>query len=130
MTIEMADDNAIDNLVNQLSSFHISPRMQRLAAEKENQNHPPPTDHLPTAPEATKSAGASPTLTAAERKGLPTPQPECRPVWEPPMFDYSWFEQLLDAEKEVNVQEGNKEIAWRTGAMDIMIDQEIQNTYR
>ena len=84
--IIMSAEDAIEALCEQLTSFHISARLQRLAVEnipikatKINCNKP--SDYSQNPPPATQP---SITLKIA---GLPPPNGK-RPCWEPPVLDH------------------------------------------
>lgn len=107
----------MDELCKVLSAFHISTRSAG-AVEKEKS-----TSEL-------DGRSAFKELPFADEWGLPRPGPGCRPCWEPPIFDYWLFEVLIAAQKELNSKEGNKEIAWRTNAFDILLQMELFGVYQ
>lgn len=107
----------MDELCNQLSAFHISARLQRQAEAEElaaKQDNAWLLNELPSVWD----------------KRLHTPEPGCRPVWEPPALDYSIFEVIIEAQKELNVEEGSKEIYWRVDMMDNYVERLLLTKYQ
>ena len=117
--METAD--VMEELVTILQAFHISARLSRLAHQK---CLPP----KPIAIEATKTFTPYSSHRIAGRP-LPDPAPENRPCWEPPILDYSWFEDLITAQKEMDKRDGSKDLAWRTETMDNIVEDALLRTY-
>lgn len=54
---------------------------------------------------------------------------EHRPYTETPILDYSSFELVIAAQKELDKKLGSKDISWRTEGMDCVVEQDILNVY-
>lgn len=102
----------MDELAEQLSRFHISARMQKVSEKQ--------------AKVSKKQAYFRP-RTGGKRS--PSPKTGRRSCREPPILDYSWFEELISAQKELNEREGSKDIAWRSERMNNLVEQELLLTY-
>ena len=111
----------IEHLCKQLDGFHVSARIQRGADAKELSAIPPNKINRRLLKE----------LPFAFDPGLPSPKPCHRPCWEPPAnIDYSWFEAVLQVDKEITIRDGNKDIAFRTDLMDYFLENHLQWCYR
>ena len=60
---------------------------------------------------------------------LPSPASGTRPCWEPPVLDYTWYEQLLQGDKEITARDGKAEIVWRSEVMDYSIEARLLTRY-
>lgn len=45
------------------------------------------------------------------------------------MLDYGWFEQFLDAEKEMAKRKGSEDIAFRTEINDLLLERKLLQEY-
>lgn len=52
-----------------------------------------------------------------------------RPCTEPPILDYSSFELIIAAQKELDKKLGSRDIAWRTEGMDTVVEADLLNSY-
>lgn len=52
-----------------------------------------------------------------------------QPCWEPPELDYSSFELIIGAAKELNQKLGRADVAWRTEGMNIVFEQNLLSAY-
>ena len=117
----MEGSDVVDERVTKLQAFHISARSERLA-HQENLR----LDRI-----AIQTISAV-TLYSPHRIGgrpLPDPAPGNRPCWEPPILDYSWFDDLITAQKEMDKRDGSKDLAWRTETMDNVVEDALLRTY-
>ena len=60
---------------------------------------------------------------------LPSPWFGKRPCWEPPMLNYGWFEQFLEAEREMAKRKGSEDIAFRTEINDLLLERKLLQEY-
>lgn len=54
---------------------------------------------------------------------------EHRPCSEMPVLDYSAFEEIFAAQKELGKEKGSQDIAWRTESMDTVVEQSLLARY-
>lgn len=57
------------------------------------------------------------------------PAKEHRPCTEPPILDYTSFELIIAAQKELDKKLGSRDIAWRTEGMDTVVEIDLLNSY-
>lgn len=139
----------MEELCKQLSAIHISPRLQRAAdaeailllpAQKLTgwMLHGLPFAHdlscdlldadLNHNKLARKLLDELPFAFNGKR-GLLSPAPGKRPSWEPPVLDYTWYEPLLQGDKEITARDGKAGIVWRTEMMDYTIEARLLTRY-
>lgn len=116
------DDVPVDTLCTLLSSFHISLRLARIADYEEHEGD-------------FESAWNSLLFLSTRLIGpgrLPDSVPGRPPCWQAP-YILPWqllqLEQLMEVQRELARQDGNKEIAWRTEVMDNLVEKELLSEY-
>lgn len=114
--------DVMEELVTKLQAFHISARLGRLAQQEYFRLEP-------IAIEATKTTTPYSLGHRIAGRSLPSPSPEDRPCWEPPILNYSWFEDLIKAQKEMDKREGSRDLPWRTETMDNIVEDALLRTY-
>lgn len=143
------DRDEMGELCEQLSAFHISMRMARVAKkechptmfimdgkrgpgkhvaeakERQAAERDAKKENEPIEQKAQEMVGVLPQYCG----GLCSPDPGCRPCWEPPIFDYSRYDGILAAEKELTVREGRKEGEYRMYCIDEFMGRNLLTLY-
>lgn len=102
----------MNDLTKLLEAFHISTRAQKAAKQANSARQQHAQSHLDVR--------------------VPPPMPEAgtRPCWEPPIFDYTFYGNLVEAQKEYNMRQGSKDVGFITDIMDSVVEKGLLNMYQ